>query len=220
MCRVVQGSLAPGSEWSGPARIIGFEGDVVWLQHGGIPVASAKHLLHPASTPELLACQVRARAMTPVMVAPTVGPAEQSSYLDARGPQVPSPAGPDVEDRLALSASDDEDDPEPPVRAAVGHDRDPSAVLRPAGSAFDPRPLADDRQVKRPRRGAQTAVPIRGTTAELQEELVTPLDRHFGSVGISSEDPGRKLARSLATRGRTSADSSSRYRSRSRASGH
>ena len=180
MYRVVQGSLAPGTEWSGPARIIGFEGDVVWLQHGGIPVASAKHLLRPASTPELLACQVRARTMTPVMVAPTEGPAEQSSYLDARGPQVPGPAGPDDEDRLALSASDDEDDPEPPVRAAVGHDRDPSAVPRPAGPS--PGMTLDQStrigQVKRPRRGAQTAAPMvpRMTTTELQEELVTHLD--------------------------------------------
>ena len=62
MYRVMQGADgSPGSEWSGPARVIGAEGDVVWLQHGAIPVASAMHLLRPASNPELLSWQVMTR---------------------------------------------------------------------------------------------------------------------------------------------------------------
>ena len=101
----------------------------MWLQHGGIPVASAKHLLRPASTPELLACQVRARAMTPVLAPPSASPAEQSSYLDARGQQASSPAGPDAEGQTALSASDDEEGPDQPARPAGEPDRAPSAVV-------------------------------------------------------------------------------------------
>ena len=37
------------SDWNGPARIIGFDKDVVWLQHAAAPVASAVHLLRPAT---------------------------------------------------------------------------------------------------------------------------------------------------------------------------
>ena len=44
-----------GEEWNGPARIIGFEERVVWLQHAGVPVASALNMLRPASTAEMLA---------------------------------------------------------------------------------------------------------------------------------------------------------------------
>ena len=32
-----------------PARIVGFDRNVVWLQHGAVPVTSAVHLLRPAS---------------------------------------------------------------------------------------------------------------------------------------------------------------------------
>ena len=63
-----QGARAPGDEWAGPARIIGFDNEVVWVQAGGHPVATALHLLRPASTPELLAWQVRGRNMRPIVV--------------------------------------------------------------------------------------------------------------------------------------------------------
>ena len=56
MYRVVnQGALAPGDTWSGPARIIGFDNQVVWLQSGGQPIAVAMHQFRPSSTAELLA---------------------------------------------------------------------------------------------------------------------------------------------------------------------
>eukprot|EP00972_Heterocapsa_arctica_P088244 13012021-Heterocapsa_arctica.AAC.1 len=60
MYLAVQGARAPGSEWAGPVPVIGMEKDVLWRHHGGVPVASAMHLLRPSSTAELLACPLRA----------------------------------------------------------------------------------------------------------------------------------------------------------------
>ena len=74
-------SGAPGGQWQGPARIIGFDGDVVWLQHGAVPVATAMHLMRPATTAELLAAQVMSRNMRPTAYAP-MPTEEQTSYLD------------------------------------------------------------------------------------------------------------------------------------------
>ena len=42
-----------------PARLIGFDSEVLWLQAGGQPVASVMHQLQPATTSELLTWQVR-----------------------------------------------------------------------------------------------------------------------------------------------------------------
>ena len=49
------------SEWSGPARVIGCDSNVVWLQHGAVPLTSAVHLPRPVSTEEILASQVKSR---------------------------------------------------------------------------------------------------------------------------------------------------------------
>jgi hypothetical protein len=92
MYRSIQGALAPGEEWHGPARIIGFEGSMAWLQSAGVPVASAVHLLRPSSTAELLAHQLESRARTPI--ATGAGPAhEQMGHVDARG-DAPVPTDP------------------------------------------------------------------------------------------------------------------------------
>ena len=82
-----QGARAPGDEWAGPARVIGFDGQVVWLQSAGQPIASAIHMLRPSSTPELLAWQVRSRTMQATAAClqePTEG--QQEGYIDARDP--------------------------------------------------------------------------------------------------------------------------------------
>ena len=49
---------APGTEWSTVARIIGFEGKGVWVQHEGGPVLTSLDKLRPTSTAELLAHQI------------------------------------------------------------------------------------------------------------------------------------------------------------------
>jgi hypothetical protein len=79
-----QGARAPGDEWYGPARIIGFDEEVVWLQGGGQAIASAMHLLRPCSTSELLAWQVRNRNLTPSVVPLAEGTTEQEGYIDMR----------------------------------------------------------------------------------------------------------------------------------------
>ena len=33
VCQIRQNARAPGEEWSGPARVIGFDSCVVWLRH-------------------------------------------------------------------------------------------------------------------------------------------------------------------------------------------
>ena len=63
MYQIRQNARAPGEEWSGPARVLGFERNVVWLQHGAVRVTSAVDLLRPASTAEMLALQVMSRRM-------------------------------------------------------------------------------------------------------------------------------------------------------------
>ena len=60
-----QNARSPGEEWSGAARIIGFDRIVVWLLHGAVPVTSAVHVLRPASTASMLALQVMSRLMVP-----------------------------------------------------------------------------------------------------------------------------------------------------------
>ena len=122
MYRNIQGALAPGEEWHGLARIIGFEGSMVWLQSAGVPVASAVHLLRPSSTAELLAHQLESRARTPI--ATEAGPAhEQMAHVDARGdapvPTDPTPApvvqAPIEGSAPAATALDDGGDPDDAV---------------------------------------------------------------------------------------------------------
>ena len=69
-----------GDRWQGPARITGFEGSgVVWLNHSGLPVCGATHLIRPANASEMLAAVVLARNFTPF--------AEEESFR-ARGESV------------------------------------------------------------------------------------------------------------------------------------
>ena len=83
-----QGARAPGDGLCGPTRVIGFDNQVVWLQSGDQPVASAIPLLRPCSTPELLAWQVRSRNLTPTVLRPTDG-AEQEGSLVTRDSPTP-----------------------------------------------------------------------------------------------------------------------------------
>ena len=72
------------SDWNGPARITGFDKDVVWLQHAAVPVASAVHLLRPATASECLAAQVLSRNSTPLEMTPMDSNAGQQSFIESR----------------------------------------------------------------------------------------------------------------------------------------
>ena len=50
-----QGAEEPGEHWSGPMRIIGFDGQTVWGQFNAGTSASAVHLLRPPTAAELFA---------------------------------------------------------------------------------------------------------------------------------------------------------------------
>ena len=51
--------------WQGPARITGFEDEVVWLNDSGLPVCGAPHLIKPSSVVELMLTLVKARNHPP-----------------------------------------------------------------------------------------------------------------------------------------------------------
>ena len=50
-----QGSDKTGTVWSPPSRIVGFEGKTVWVNCGGIMVATAMDKLRPLNSAEALA---------------------------------------------------------------------------------------------------------------------------------------------------------------------
>ncbi len=105
MYKVMQGADAPGSEWEGPARVGGRDGDVIWLQHGAVPVAASLRNLRPATTAEMLAAQVLARNRTPLMTEPCVAEGEQDGYLDARLPEEPEHRVPQIIPAPAVPAA-------------------------------------------------------------------------------------------------------------------
>ena len=89
MYRRDQGAKQPGDEWQGPARTTGYDKNVPWMVHAGVPVAGAMHRIRPANTSEMLAYQVMSRSLTPLYeeVRPRA-PGEQQRFLDLR----PSPS--------------------------------------------------------------------------------------------------------------------------------
>ena len=50
-----QGAEEPGSEWNGPARIIGLEDKILWMIHNGTPIVGAPNRCRPPHASELLA---------------------------------------------------------------------------------------------------------------------------------------------------------------------
>ena len=167
-----QGARAPGDEWVGPARIIGFENQVVWLQSAGQPVASAVHLLRPCSTPELLAWQISSRSHKPLAAPPQdEGVAEQQGYLDAGDLE----GMPDVD-------SEDEDIAERDGPTSTSHTSEPESK----------------RRRHPPQRRAKTAR-TRSPAASAADDMMSPLEKHLEKIGVPIEDPGRRLTRSLAS---------------------
>ena len=65
-----QGAETEVDRWHGPGRVIGLEKKVVWLIFEGVPVASATHLLRPATVPEMLAAQALADRLQPLQMYP------------------------------------------------------------------------------------------------------------------------------------------------------
>ena len=185
MFKVVhQGSRAPGDEWCGPARVIGFDNQVVWLQSGGHPIASAIHLLRPCSTPELLAWQVRSRSLTPTALRPTDG-ADQEGYIDTRDSPMPR----DAPQRQVNSDDDDvlDDIPESGDESDGG-DRD-----GPRSSGHT-EPL--EKRPRLQRRQRQVQEPLAPHPAQ---DMMSPLERHLRDTGVEADEPGMRLARTLAT---------------------
>jgi len=85
----VQGATQDHHRWRGPARIIGFEKDVVWVVHSGVPIATAMHLLRPAESSEVLAKLILSRNAAVVpdpfamdLIADDRG--DQQGFLDLR----------------------------------------------------------------------------------------------------------------------------------------
>ena len=96
MYQIRQNARAARDEWSGPARMIGFDSNVVWSQHGAVPVTSAVHKLRPASTAKMLAPQVMSRRMMSKVRLPQDSGTQQTGYADQR-----STGRPDEVERMA-----------------------------------------------------------------------------------------------------------------------
>ena len=60
-----QGATTAEDIWRGPARVLGADNRVIWVMHGGLPVATAADKMRPATTTEMLAYQVSSRNMVP-----------------------------------------------------------------------------------------------------------------------------------------------------------
>ena len=193
----------PGSVWQGPARITGVEGDVVWCQHGGVPVATAFHQMRPASTAELFAAQVMSRSMRfSQYVPPDTG--DQQSFVDTRSKpsSAPSAANPLPEVAPVVDASgqvpEDQlaslvDLPAPTRRAR----EDPDTSIESHPDVF-----GTTKRQKKDR-------PKQSVTLVEEDELDTPLEKHLRKTGVTSDDPGMRLTRTLAQREGSAAASSS-----------
>ena len=51
-------------DWYGPARILGFDGKVVWLLYQAVPVVTSVTSLRPANASEVLVMQVMSENMS------------------------------------------------------------------------------------------------------------------------------------------------------------
>jgi hypothetical protein len=201
MYKCKQGAEAPGDEWSGPARIIGFESDVVWLQHMAVPICTAVHLLRPASTAEMLACQVKSRNATPKVTVP-METQEQEGFLDMRHIPEAETADPQLKEQApAATISTDES-----VSEESG-DSDEEVQSKTEEKVKIPRPLEDhaheviqETKKKKPRK---TIV-----REPIQVSDRSPIERLLDDLGIGTEDPGRKLAKKLTERLGSAASSS------------
>jgi len=214
MYRCIQASSgAPGDDWHGPARIIGFEKDVVWIQHGAVPVATAMHLMRPASTAELLAWQIKSRTGKVGMI-PEVPPTEdQASYLDHTGENKSQQIGKDQNHAPTSIIPRENRLPPQPASAAIDEEEWP-----PFSDEDDEEPPFSMDVDTAATELQRSVLPMLSPTTRVpdeQEEITTPLERHLERTGHSSEDPGVRLARKLASKSKSAA-SSSRARSRSR----
>ena len=191
-----QGARAPGDEWCGPARVIGFENQVVWLQSAGQPVATAKHLLRPCSTPELLAWQVRSRNLTPTVQRPQET-AEQEGYIDAR--DAPTSSGHATRPQQTQVNQHDDDDDVFDDNQELGDASDDDGRDAPA-SGHSAEPLEKRQRKNRLQRQQVALKRTQAQPATLPaEELMSPLERHLRSTGVEADEPGMRLARTLAT---------------------
>ena len=180
MYRVTEGAKAPGSDWAGLSRIIGIEKDVAWLQHGGVPVASAMHLLRPASTAEMLACQVMSKNMRPTAAEPPpdAQAQQQQGYLDYATTQVEGQAphhqaGPMLAEdqpsgRVEVEGVDD---------ASIDSEKkDTHEEEIVSDTVVDP--IAGLSAHKRPR-VAETTGGTAESAATIPEQMMSPLERHL-----------------------------------------
>ena len=82
------------------------------MQHAAVPVASAVHLLRPATASECLAAQVLSRNSTPLEVTPMDSTAGQQSFIESRPERLEKP-------QLAVPAARVPDPPKPAGFAEV-----------------------------------------------------------------------------------------------------
>ena len=76
-----QGAEEPGSEWNGPARIIGLENRNLWMIHNGTPIVGAPNRCRPPNASEPLACSFLNRTGGQ---RPAFPPTGQQSFVDVR----------------------------------------------------------------------------------------------------------------------------------------
>ena len=194
MYRVSQGSDAPGTDWAGPARIIGEDGDNAWLQHNAVPILTATRLLRPATTAEMLACQVMAKNMTPRIDPMTIGAEQQDGYIDARLPEpeqaaVEEPAAPAATQEEEEAKEDSDSEPEQNTQAPPLEDRE-EELEQDVGR--------EPKRLRRPDTAAASSS-ARQPGTEVSD-LQSPLERHLERIGVDVDDPGRRLARTIADR--------------------
>ena len=80
--RAQESQLHRTDRWSTCARVIGFEGKVVWVLHEGTLVATSLHRLRPATPSEALAYHLSSKGMK--FDVPDIATAEQTIYQDER----------------------------------------------------------------------------------------------------------------------------------------
>ena len=87
----------PTGQWHGPAKIIGFDGKSVWLQHETVPILTSVERLRPCTSKELLAHHLLSGR---TFRQQELSRDDQQGYVDARGTHQPRGGDADSEDEL------------------------------------------------------------------------------------------------------------------------
>ena len=188
-----QGAQEPGTEWNGPARILGLENRTVWCMHNCVPVAASIKKIRPAPAAEVLAYQVLSRNMTPFtdMRADVSRSDDQQAFIDVRGSdQLDRAVAPPAEQIERAVAPHFETEAE-----ATGSRR------RLKRTRFSEIGMRDDEELDPPIRPAgRTASNQTGGELEsdADDETLTPLEQAWERHAPGRSDRGRELLREMA----------------------